>query len=83
MDETARMNRTLWNCSPVRRAFRLSAALLAFVAGVFCLSLGAVQANGPLVTREMAASKVARSIENIPSRISVPYPLNSQSFAIA
>jgi outer membrane protein assembly factor BamB len=57
MDETARMNRTLWNCPPVRCTFRLSAPLLAFVAGVFCLGVGAVQAEGPLVTRELAASK--------------------------
>jgi outer membrane protein assembly factor BamB len=57
MDETARMNRTLWNCLPVRRVFRLPAPLLAFVVGVFCLGVGAVQADGPLVTRELAASK--------------------------
>ena len=50
------MNPTLWNCSPLRRLIAFPTALLALT---ICLSLAAnvSKADGPLVTREMAASK--------------------------
>jgi outer membrane protein assembly factor BamB len=56
MEETARMNPTLWNCSPLRRMPGLPTTLIVLSV---CLSLAtsALQAEGPLVTREMAASK--------------------------
>ncbi len=56
MEETARMNPTLWNCSLLRRTFGLPAALLVFAA-LIGLGTESLQAEGPLVTREMAASK--------------------------
>jgi hypothetical protein len=56
MEETARMNPTLWNCSLLRRTFGLPTALLVFAA-LMGLGTESLQAEGPLVTREMAASK--------------------------
>ncbi len=56
MEETARMNPTLRNCSPFYRSFGLPSALLVLSTLVW-LGSGTSQAEGPLVTREMAASK--------------------------
>jgi outer membrane protein assembly factor BamB len=50
------MNPTIWNCLPIRPTFGLPTVLL-MLSPLACLGIGSLQAEGPLVTREMAASK--------------------------
>lgn len=56
MEETALMNSTLWNGLPLRRMCGVPAALLV-LSFIAWLGTERLHADGPLVTREMAASK--------------------------